>query len=375
MSAMLTYQPFKGLYVLAALAFETARLPLFLAKYWRPSGRQHPEWTYRQAITMRVFHSALYYIASIQLATPLPLTAGVEKERFTTLRPADKEMYKGPLRSNQDVEPAEIGATWYPAPLTKTSNKTNVRVILHIHGGAFITGDGRTQASGYFAKKLITHTSATHVLCPQYRLSTLPVSLTSNPFPAALQDTLTSYLYLINELGISPSAIILSGDSAGANLSISLLKYIAEHGADLDISNPSACLLWSPWIGPDASASYVHDNDNYATDYLSPPFTYWGSTAYAGPAGLQTLSQPYISHKDRTFRTEVPLWVHTGGAEVLFYDDKEWVEKMQGAGNDVTLCVEKNAPHDVVLMGKILGFDKEATNGVKQAGEWVRGKM
>lgn len=372
---ILTTQPFKGIYVLSAFGFELARLPLFIVKYLTGYGRQHPEWTFRQAIVLRIFYSILMHIANVQMGTPLPLTAGKESERWITIKPAKDEKYKGPLQSNADVKPVEIGATWYPAPLTATSDKGNIKLIFHIHGGAFVTGSGRTADSGAFAKRLLKHGSATHVLCPQYRLSTLPASKTSNPFPAGFQDSLTSYLYLINDLGISPKDIVLSGDSAGANLAIALLRYINDYGSELDIPNPGACLLWSPWIDPsDTSCSYVHDNPNYHTDYLSPAFTHWGSGAYAGLPGLSILSQPYINQKLKMFKTEVPLWVNTGDAEILFFDDKEWAEKMKNAGNDVTLMVEKNVPHDILLFGDAMGFSKEATNSAKKAGEWLTSK-
>jgi acetyl esterase/lipase len=153
-------------------------------------------------------------------------------------------MYKGPLRSNVDVKPVMIGATWYPEPLTRGSDYSHDKVILHIHGGAFVLSDGRPPESGQFARRLLKHTTATHAIFPQYRLSRLPVSKTSDAFPAALQDSLTSYLYLVNDLKILPKDIVLSGDSAGANLCIALLRYIKDYGTELNIPNPSACLLW-----------------------------------------------------------------------------------------------------------------------------------
>jgi acetyl esterase/lipase len=374
--AILTYQPFKGIYVLAALSFELARLPLFLIKYFLSYGRQHPEWTFRQALVTRIFFSVINHVANVQVGRALPLTPGKEKERWITIKPAQENLYKGPLRSNPDVQPTEIGATWYPAPLTSGSDTSNIRVILHIHGGAFVTGDGRTADSGTFAKRMLKHATATHVLIPQYRLSTLPASKTSNPFPAGFQDSLTAYLYLIHDLKVSPKDIVFSGDSAGANLAITMLRYLSEYGAEIDIPNPAACLLWSPWIDPsDTSCSYVHDNPNYPTDYLSPAFTQWGSFAYAGLPGLSILAQPYINHKMKMFKTDVPIWVNTGGAELLYFDDKEWAEKMKEAGNDVTLMVEKPVPHDVLLVGDFLGFGKEATNSAKHAGEWLRSKI
>jgi acetyl esterase/lipase len=371
--ALFTTQPFKGMYALGAFGFELARFPIFLVKYLTSYGRQHATWTFRQAISVRILSSALYHVATVQVHTPLPLTPDQEKERFVLIQPAKDGLYKGPLRSSEDVVPVEIGATWYPAPLTAGSDKSNVKVILHIHGGAFVTGDGRTAASGYMAKKLLKHSSATHVLCPQYRLSTLPPSKTSNPFPAAFQDTLTSYLYLLNELNISPKDIILSGDSAGGNLSIALLRYMADYGSELSLPTPSACLLWSPWINPaDTSGSYAYDNSKYATDYLSPPFTSWGTSAYAGQAGESVLSSPYVSQKNRTFKTEVPLWTNTGSGEVLYFDVVEWAKKFKEAGNDVTLDIEEHVPHDTLLLGNILGFNTEASNMAKRAGEWLK---
>ena len=373
--ALLTYQPIKGAYVLAALGFELLRLPLFIVKYLTSYGRQHPEWTFRQALTTRIIFTVVYHIANIQAKTPTPLTPGAEKERFVRIKPAGGDQYKGPLRINSDIQPVEIGATWYPKPLTASADKTNLKVVLHIHGGAYVSGDGRTQASGYFAKLIQKHAGATHILMPQYRVSSLPASKTSNPFPAALQDSLTAYLYLLNDLHIAPSDIILSGDSAGANASISLLRYIAEYGAELSLPNPSAALLWSPWIDPsDDSGSFVHNNPNYATDYLSVPFTRWGSAAYGGSGGKALLKSPYVSHKNRTFKTPVPLFVNTGSGEILYFDDCEWAENMKKVGNDVTLDVEKHVPHDVLLLGNLLGFDKEATACAKRAGEWLTSK-
>ncbi|KAF2788777.1 alpha/beta-hydrolase [Melanomma pulvis-pyrius CBS 109.77] len=371
---LLARQPVKAVYTLAALTFELARFPLWLAKYLIASGRQHTEYSFRQALGVRVFFSAVYHMAKVEVKTPLPLTPGKEKERFVVIKTAAPSFYKGPLLS-ADIKPVDIGATWYPAPLTTSSDLSAVTVILHLHGGAFVLGDGRTEATGYLASNLLKHTPATHVFAPQYRLSTLPASKTSNPFPAAIQDSLTAYLYLINTLKISPKNIIIGGDSAGGNASISILRYISEYGSDIDIPAPSAALLWSPWLSPAESLTgdFVRTNANYSSDYLSFPFTEWGSLAYAGSAGAGVLTNPYISPKGKPFKTPVPLFVNSGSTEVLFFDDKEWAADMKAAGNNVTFDVEPNAPHDVLLLGNVLGFDKAAASQTKRAGEWLVG--
>lgn len=188
---LLAYQPFKGVYALSAVGFELARFPLWLVKYALSYGRQHPEYSFRQALGVRVLFSAVYHMARVQVATPLPLTPGAEKERFVVIKakPEDRALFKGPMLSNEDIQPTDIGATWFPAPLSKESDLSNVVVVLHIHGGAYVISDGRTGSHGYFAKKMLKNSPASHVLSPQYRLSTLPASKTSNPFPAALQGT------------------------------------------------------------------------------------------------------------------------------------------------------------------------------------------
>lgn len=371
---LLASHPFKGLYALAATTFELVRLPLWIVKYISSYGRQHPAWSFRQALSVRLFFSAVFHLAKVQVATPLPHTPGKEKERFVMIKAGADKYFKGPMLANaEDVKPQDIGGTWYPAPLSQASDLSNVTVILHMHGGAYVTGDGRTEASGYFASKLLKHTPATHVLCPQYRLSTLPASKTSNPFPAALQDCLSAYLYLLHELNIPARNVVLSGDSAGANNAIAFLRYIAEYGAEIDISPPSSALLWSPWINPaDGSNDFEKNNPHFNTDYLSYAFIYWGHAAYAGPSGASALKNPYVELKGRAFKTPVPLFVNTGGAEILYFDDREWAEGMLKEGNAVTLDVEANVPHDILLLGNVLGFDKEANASAKRAGEWLR---
>jgi alpha/beta hydrolase fold len=62
------------------------------------------------------------------------------------------------------------------------------------------------------------------VLCVQYRLPSHP----GGRFPAALQDAATSFQHLL-DLGVPASHIILSGDSTGGQLAVSLLRYISDY--------------------------------------------------------------------------------------------------------------------------------------------------
>lgn len=180
-----TYQPFKGIYALGAIGFELGRFPIWLVKYLTAYGRQNPEWSFRQALSVRIFFSVIQHLATIQVKTPLPLTPGKEKERFVVIKSAATSYYKGPLAPNEDVKPTDIGASWYPAPLTTSSDTGSLTVILHLHGGAFVVGDGRTNASGYFAGKLLKHAGAVSIDLVDMQNETYPTNYTSSIRPTS----------------------------------------------------------------------------------------------------------------------------------------------------------------------------------------------
>ena len=78
------------------------------------------------------------------------------------------------------------------------------RVILYLHGGAYVAGN-IAYARG-FASLLAADTHRT-VLAAAYRLAP------ENPFPAAVDDAFCAYQYLI-ELGYNAKNISLVGESA-----------------------------------------------------------------------------------------------------------------------------------------------------------------
>jgi acetyl esterase/lipase len=106
-----------------------------------------------------------------------------------------------------------------------------------------------------------------------------------NPFPAALVDVLTAYLSLISpppgslHEAVPANKIIISGDSAGGNLSLALLqtlltlrrsaRTIRFHGKEVPIELPAGIALISPWCDVTRSMPSVCNNALY--DYLEPP--------------------------------------------------------------------------------------------------------
>ncbi|KAF2239622.1 alpha/beta-hydrolase [Viridothelium virens] len=376
--ATITYQPFKALWVLLAVSTTLIRLPLWTLLYLLPSLRPNPHWTFRQALGTRIVRLFLYQSSLVEVKTPTSLSPGAEKSRFVTIDPSSSPRYaslfKGILNSDPAIRPAPLGATWYPQPPSSPSSPPAGDTVLHLHGGAFVLGDGRTADAGFAAKSFLNARGAhmRHVLAPQYRLS----SNRGGHFPAALQDAVSAYAHLVLELGVPASRVIVSGDSAGGNLVIALLRYLAEYGEEVGLAAPGAAWLWSPWVDPMAARDpgAVARNPRQGTDFLTPGFGYWGAWSYVPAEGaVVEPGDAYVGALGRPFATRTPVWVQTGSAEVLYEEDKAFAEQMKGIdGNRVECHVVQHAPHDICLIGHLLGWGDQALECAKRAGEFVR---
>ena len=221
-------------------------------------------------------------------------------------------------------------------------------------------GTGRMASSGFPAKTLATNLKAS-VLSISYRLSCNP----NCQFPAALQDPVSAYHYLLN-LAILASHIIIVGDSAGANLATGLLRYMADNPDKLPY--PCAALLVSPWVDL-VSASNPDSLDkhrNASTDYLPGNFTAWGAREYV-PSQMDAAS-PCISPLNYPFYTKTSLWICTGGLEILCDHGIRFADNMKATRNRVILHIEPFASHSFLGAGNMTGFRREAENAVKLAG-------
>lgn len=370
--SLLTTQPYKALWVLGAIATTVIRLPFWLV-YFLPSFlRQDPRWTYAQAIRVRLLRIFLHHASIVEMDTLLPLTPGDEKNRFVVTNPAATSRYTGPCNSLPAVKPLKLGGTWYPAPPPPPAETAAYdTVVLHFHGGAYVTNTGRSGDGGFTAATLLKHTPATRVFMPQYRLA----NHANCAFPAQLQDAITSLSYLLDTCQIPAERIILSGDSAGGHLVGSLLRYLADHAGAAQLPSAfKAAWLWSPWVDPgnavaaNPAANAMLSSPNYPRDYLTPYFGAWGAKA------LGSLSSPYVKLVGNAFATETPIYVSTGECEVLFHDDVKWADEMRAVkGNRLELSVEEKAVHDIIIVGGLAGFEKEAERAARRAGEWLEG--
>lgn len=381
---LVSYQPFRFLYQLAAAASIIARLPFWLVIGLVPSLRPNRKWSPIQTVMARILRASLHMDSVIGLgeAETHSLTPPKgEGDRFVVIQPSDAQLYTGPLASDPSVSPAAVAGIWRPGPPPPSGAAASFkRVVMHIHGGAFTRDHPKTPASGFLSRTLLAHAGVDAVFSLRYRLSGHGGR---NPFPAAVQDALTAYLYLVREVGLPPSAVTISGDSAGGNIAVALLRYLSEFGAQIGVSPPGRAVLIAPWVAPAAcfprrpvGELAVEQMPHYGSDILPSSFLQWGAKTYAPGGDVEaTRDNAYIQALGHPFRVGVPVLVSVGEAEILLTDGAAWAREMneyEGGGvNRVEVYYEENAPHDTLLIGDALKWEDSARRVAARIGEFI----
>ena len=167
----------------------------------------------------------------------------------------------------------------------------------------------------YLAQKM-----GTRILMVDYR--TAP----DHPFPAALDDCVTAYLWLLNQ-GILAQNIVVAGDSAGGNLTITMLMKLRDSGNSL----PSAAACLSP-----VTDLTPRDNlrQGFKDPLLSPKAVKFYNQSYVGNNDAHN---PLISPVFGSLRGLPPLLVHAGEDEALRDDALRITRLAESVGVDVRL--------------------------------------
>lgn len=218
----------------------------------------------------------------------------------------------------QPVEVNGLAAEWVRAANVRTDN-----VILYLHGGGFIIGSPATH------RELAAYLSAAaniQVLSLDYRLAP------EHPFPAAMEDTISAYHWLI-EQGCSAKRIVIGGDSAGGGITLQTLLALKDTAVPL----PTAAIFLSP------VTDMVHfDGDSYSTRanidplFTTPAMSKFGTLQYVGDNDTET---PLLSPLNMDLSGLPPLCIHVGDQEVLLSDSVRLAERARAAGVEVELKI------------------------------------
>lgn len=207
--------------------------------------------------------------------------------------------------------------------------------VLYLHGGGYTAGD--LPYSLGFASTLAAETSR-RVLCAAYRLAP------ENPFPAALDDAVAAYRYLL-EQGYGGEDIALCGESAGGGLVLCLCLKLRELGLPL----PACLICISPWTDLTLSGESIEFNKK-AEPSLSREMLLCYVEAYTG-GDEDAVTNPLVSPIFGDLSFLPPCLIFAGGGELILSDSTMLYEKLVKEGVDVTLRVAEKLWHAYVLYG------------------------
>lgn len=230
----------------------------------------------------------------------------------------------------------------------KGSNKNEV--LLYLHGGGFLVGSARTGAGicGFLAKTIDCQAfSLEYPLAPE------------SPYPAQLDSAVAAYRMLLGK-GFKPEKIVVAGDSAGGNLTLTLLCKLR----DLGIPLPAGAYLISPW------ANLTHSSPAHSlkaeSDYvLTTDDLEMMLGAYIGE---EDRKNPYISPAFADLRGLPPLIIQVGSMEILLDDSLTVARNAALADVPVWLSVWPGYTHDFQMFYNSLEGGKRA---LEDAGEFL----
>lgn len=224
------------------------------------------------------------------------------------------------------------------------------RVILYLHGGAFVAGSPRTHR--HLAAALAQAAGARAVL-PDYALAP------EHPFPAALHDTLAAYRHLLDR-GVAAPRIALAGDSAGGGLAAAALLAIAGGG----LPRPGALVAFSPWADLTGTAAALRRNAR--ADAMLPAHRFADAARFY--LGDQDPGDPLASPALATWRDPPPALILASRAEILEDDATTLAQALRQGGGDVELALWHHLPHAWPIF---TGWLAESDQAIARAGRFL----
>jgi acetyl esterase/lipase len=226
-----------------------------------------------------------------------------------------------PHFTRESVTAAGVECEW-----VVPANSPKDRVLLYLHGGGFVFGLSplHLEMVAYLANKMNTR-----ALLVNYRLAP------KHPFPAPLEDCVAVYRWLLYQ-GVDAKNIVVAGDSAGGNLTITTLMKIRDDGDRL----PAAAACLSPVA--DLSSEKPAPQADFEDPMLSPRSVDFYNRSYlAGNDAHCALISPLFGD----WRNLPPLLVQVGDDEILRSDAIRIEEAANTAGVDVHLEIFEHMWH------------------------------
>jgi acetyl esterase/lipase len=289
------------------------------------------------------------------------------KDMLSQLRAADAETpatleemrANGAMFGELTVEPEgvtyeEVDAGGVPALWVVPEGAAEDCALQYLHGGGYVICSAHTHRRlvGHIAKAV-----GVRALSVDYRLAP------EHPHPAAVDDSVTAYRWLLSQ-GVAPSRLAIAGDSAGGGLTIATLVALRDLGVPL----PAAAVPISPWVDLEGTGETMATRADVDLLVTAAGLKMMADHFLAGQDARHPLAAPL--HADLTGLP--PLYIQVGDEETLLDDSLRIAAKARDAGVDVTVDVFPEMQH-VFQMGA--GSVPEADEAIVRIGAYLRGRL
>ena len=215
-------------------------------------------------------------------------------------RDIDARGRQNKLAADVTVEP--VTANGVASEWTTTPDADRGKAILYLHGGGYVIGS--LDSHRHLAAEA-GRAAGARTLAIDYRLAP------EHPFPAAVDDALAAYRFLLAN-GVQPGGVTIAGDSAGGGLVVAAMLAIRDAG----LAQPACGWTISPWVDMEAIG------DSMVSKAATDPTVQ--------KAGILDMAKHYLNGADprsplaapiyADLRGLSPLLIQVGAAETLLDD-------------------------------------------------------
>lgn len=249
-----------------------------------------------------------------------------------------------PVPSDARIVPAELGGT--SGIRVSSPGVAEDGALLYIHGGCYIAGSAEG-IQGLVAS--LGKAAGLTAYAMNYRLAP------EHPCPAAIEDCVAAYKALLAK-GLSPSRIVMGGESSGGGLALATLVALRDAGVAL----PAAAFLLSPWTDLALSGTSIRGKAK-----VDPLLTERGLRAAANHyLSGKSPHSPQASPLYANVRGLPPTLIHAGSTEILLEDASRTAGVLASSDVDVTFHGWPGVPHAWHVLGSNLPPAVAAINEV-----------
>jgi epsilon-lactone hydrolase len=250
-----------------------------------------------------------------------------------------------------DVRLEEVDLDGVPSEWSIVPGSDAARVLMFFHGGGYCSG------SIVSHRRMVTEAgraAGMRTLAVRYRLAP------EHPYPAAHEDAMTAWRFLRDQ-EIAARNIAVGGDSAGGNLTITLINRLRSAGDE----QPACAWLASPWTDLTMSGATLETKAT-ADPLIHKAYLEELASAYAGKADRR---DPLISPLFADLHGFPPTLIQVGSEETLLDDAVRFARAAGAADVSATLEIWPHMIHAWPMWNAKL---EEGRRALAQAGAFIR---